>query len=68
MLTALKFPLQFTKRMMACVTSVQFTIHMNRHESEPFKGGKGFKVGRPPISTIICALYEMPLKTTETGK
>ena len=37
MLTALKFPLQFTKWIMACVTSVQFSIHINGQESEPFE-------------------------------
>jgi len=36
MLTALRFPLQFNKWIMTCVTLVQFTIHINGPESEPF--------------------------------
>jgi len=55
MLTALKFPLQFTKWIMACVTSLQFSIHINCQVSEPFEGGKCLRQG-DPLSPLLFVL------------
>ena len=55
MLTVLKFPLQITKCAMACVTSVQFSVHINGHESDPFEGGKGLRQG-DPLSQLLFVL------------
>ena len=55
MLTTLKFLLQFIKWVMACVTSVHFSIHINRQESEAFEGRKGLRKGNPlsPLLFVI---------------
>lgn len=59
MLEALKFPSTFTKWIMACVTSVKFTIHINSKYSRTFDGGKGLRQRDPlsPLLFVICMEY-----------
>lgn len=59
MLEALKFPSTFTKWIMACVTSVKFTIHINGQDSGTFVGGKGLRQGDPfsPLLFVECMEY-----------
>ena len=58
MLAALRFPMQFTKWVMACVTSVKFTIHINGLVSAPFEGGKGLRQGDRLSSLLFVLIME----------
>lgn len=59
MLSALKFPQQFSKWVMACVTSVEFPIHSNGQVSESFQGGRGLTQGDPlsPLLFVLSVEY-----------
>jgi len=59
MLLALKFPLQFIKWIVAYVTSVTFTIHINGQDNGVFQGGKGLRQGDllSPLLFVICMEY-----------
>ena len=58
-LTSLKFPKIFTKWVLTCVTSVNFSICLNGQESDKFKGGKGLRQGDPlsPLLFVISMEY-----------
>lgn len=52
-------PHHFVKWIMACVSSVYFTIHMNGSESQKIEGGRGLRQGDPlsPILFVIVMEY-----------
>jgi len=58
-LTALKFPLSFIKWILACVTSITFSIHLSGQDSERFEGGKELRQGDrlPPLLLVISMEY-----------
>jgi len=59
MLTTLKFPTIFTKWVMACLTSVHFTVHLNGQDQGSFKGGKGLRQVGPlsPLLFVVSMEY-----------
>lgn len=56
MLMALKFPTQFIKWVMSCVTLVKFIIHNNGQDCGVCEGGKGLRQEDPllPLLFVIC--------------
>lgn len=52
---ALKFPIQFIKWVMSCVTLVKFAIYINGEDCGVFKGGKG--LSKETISHHFCLSY-----------
>ena len=59
MLTELKFPEIFIKRIMACVTSVTPSINLNGQECGSFEGGRGLREGDPlsPLFFVRAMKY-----------
>ena len=59
LLSYLKFPTQFVKWVMACLSSVSFKLHINGHIRIKFKGGRGFKQWDPlsPLLFILTMEY-----------
>ena len=59
MLVALKFPLPFIKWVMACVTSVRLSIHLNGRGSGTFEKGKELRQEDPlsPFLFVISMEY-----------
>jgi len=55
LLDSLKFPTQFTKWVMACISSVSYTILVNGVQGEAFEGGRGLKQG-DPLSPLLFVL------------
>jgi len=55
MLNHLKFPQQFMKWVMACLTSVTYIMQMNGHQGGEFIGGRGLKQG-DSLSPLLFVL------------
>ena len=55
LLDNLKFPTQLTKWVMACISSVSYTILVNGVQGEAFEGGRGLKQG-DRLSPLLFAL------------
>ncbi|MDV3201054.1 MAG: reverse transcriptase family protein, partial [Sweet potato little leaf phytoplasma] len=55
MLSAFKFPAQFRRWIMCCVTTASYKISVNGQNSEPFKGSRGLRQG-DPVSPLLFVL------------
>ena len=58
-LNGLKFPDEFTKWVMACITTPSFTLHMNGKDYGQFDGERGLTQGDPlsPLLFVIMMEY-----------
>jgi len=55
LLTSLKFPTLFVRWIIACLSSVTFTVNINWQKQGGFKGGRGLKQG-DPLSPLLFGL------------
>lgn len=59
MLDELGFPYRYSHRIMACLTTVSYTINVNGELIEPFEAKKDIRQGDPisPYLFVICMEY-----------
>lgn len=59
MLAELGFSYRYIRWIMACLTTVSYTVNVNRELTEPFEAKKGIRQGDPisPYMFVICMEY-----------
>lgn len=62
------FPEKFARLVMACVTSMRFSIKSNGKSNGFFTWKRGLRQGNPMSLSLICVSHGIPIKNFEDNE